>query len=88
MPPKAPSYTATKLPVLLDLQNRNTREQIETGNSRAPAGGGGVGGGGAGAGAQVAAESKSECERIMAESSREFLGKRGITNGHYLRVRL
>jgi len=32
MPPhKSPAYVQTALPVLLDLQNRNTRDQIDSG---------------------------------------------------------
>ncbi|CAD7941700.1 unnamed protein product [Amoebophrya sp. A120] len=67
MPPRTspPAYVQTALPVLLDLQNRNTRDQIQSGVSRPSH-------------KTAAQESKEECARIMQVSGHEFLDKRQL----------
>ncbi|CAD7929660.1 unnamed protein product [Amoebophrya sp. A25] len=68
---RPPAYVQTSLPILLDLQNRNTREQINTGASRPSAS----------SQKSVAEQSKDECARIMQESGVEFLQKRHLCSG-------
>lgn len=63
---RSPAYVQTQLPVLLDLQNRNTRSQIDSGDGRAPAWSGGARG-------SVRQQSLADCRAIMEKSLDDWL---------------